>query len=354
MKEHSMRATKLDHCDAAQPTPVDSLMPVARSEHPPPTPARGAGRSRARAAAWGATAIAVFLSGGVGARAHGQTPADVQVRAGAPQIKTSDSGAPQRWKQREVVVSVDDSVTALGPDMNAAVEGAFAAWTNANAQLPTFRFDRTNGVTLRQKPDGRNTVSVAEIDVEGHTKDVALTISFTDSNTGEILEEDIFLNARYVFKTLPADIEATALSELLRELEPNGHGAPSVDGPLPTASTVSSYGLGSVSEVCGKSYDAQNALTHEVGHFLGLGEDKQVADSTMYYRITPCETHKRVLKSDDAATVRDVYKDGFADPVEVRCQAAGAGRGLPLGRGVGWMAAFVGMGLVGLRRRRAA
>jgi hypothetical protein len=294
----------------------------------------------------------MFAGASLAASAHGMAPARPETHFGAPEIKTSDTGAPQRWKQREVVITIDESVNVIGPDVQAAIESAFASWTKTGAQLPAFRFEHAKDVHLSTTPDGRNTVLFADIDVPGHTNDVALTVSFTDSNTGEILEEDIVLNSRHVMKTLPSDVEAEALSDLLRRLGPcDGKDQSS----MPSASTVSEYGLASVAEVCGHSYDAQNALTHEVGHFLGLGEDKQVTDSTMYYRITPCETHKRALKDSDAVAMRDVYKDGFDDPAEIRCQASRAGAGIPLSRhGLGWILALVGLGIATRRGRRTA
>jgi hypothetical protein len=328
---------------------ADSLRPVACTDRPPPPAVAAPRTKRLPGARLAALCAVMFVGASLAAHAYGTAPATTQVHFGAPAIKTSNTGAPQRWKQREVVITIDESIDAIGPDAAAAVESAFGAWTKTGALLPTFRFERTKGVQLSMAPDGRDTVLFAEIDIPGHTKDVALTVSFTDSNTGEILEEDIVLNSRYVMKTLPFDVEAKALNELL------GRGCEKdQDGVELSASTVSSYGLGSVRNVCGAGYDAQNALTHEVGHFLGLGEDKEAADSTMYYLITFCETHKRELNDDDAAAVRDVYKDGFDDPGEVRCQASRAGAGVPLSRhALAWVLPLIGLGLAARRARRS-
>jgi hypothetical protein len=349
-----MGTTQLEFESLPPSATVDSLIPVACSDRPPPPKPDLAARrtKRPTGAHLAAIGAVVFAGASLAASAHGMAPAQPETHFGAPEIKTSDTGAPLRWKQREVVIAVDASVDAIGPDAAAAIESAFASWTKTGAQLPAFRFERTKDVRLSTTPDGRNTVLFADIDIPGHTKDVALTVSFADSNTGEILEEDIVLNSRHVIKTLPFGVEAEALSELLRRLGPCDGKDPS---EVPSASTVSAYGLASVAEVCGHSYDAQNALTHEVGHFLGLGEDKEAADSTMYYRITPCETHKRALNDDDAAAVREVYKDGFDDPGEVRCEASRVGAGIPASRhGVAWMLTLVGLGIAVRRARRAA
>lgn len=59
-------------------------------------------------------------------------------------------------------------------------------------------------------------------------------------------------------------------------------------------------------------YDLQNTLTHEVGHFLGLGHEITPADSdaTMYATTVFNETGKRTLHAND---IRGIF-EGYAGP----------------------------------------
>lgn len=59
--------------------------------------------------------------------------------------------------------------------------------------------------------------------------------------------------------------------------------------------------------------DAENTLTHELGHLLGLGH---VADpeATMYGQSDPGDLEKRTLSEDDVAGLCFVYPAGLASP----------------------------------------
>jgi Matrixin len=57
--------------------------------------------------------------------------------------------------------------------------------------------------------------------------------------------------------------------------------------------------------------DVQNAMTHEFGHFLGLGHSPD-PNSTMYASEPPGETSKRVLDPGSKQFVCDVYPQGQA------------------------------------------
>lgn len=53
--------------------------------------------------------------------------------------------------------------------------------------------------------------------------------------------------------------------------------------------------------------DVQNAITHEIGHLLGLGDVTTNTEVTMYYRTQNGETKKRSLDSDDKSGILAIY-----------------------------------------------
>jgi hypothetical protein len=90
--------------------------------------------------------------------------------------------------------------------------------------------------------------------------------------------------------------------------------------------------------------DLQNALTHEAGHFLGLGHS-MTDDATMSAQTRPQEVGKRDLTADDAAGLCAVYPPGSVagrcddsppgglelvcgTPPDSGCHVAAPGRGL--------------------------
>ena len=97
-------------------------------------------------------------------------------------------------------------------------------------------------------------------------------------------------------------------------------------------------------------YDVQNVLTHEVGHFFGLGEDDQLMDATMYVSTPPCETQKRDLAVTDEQAMTQLYANVEYEEDQVGCSAAAHPRaGLPA---VGWIVALAGLLRLARSRRR--
>ena len=56
-------------------------------------------------------------------------------------------------------------------------------------------------------------------------------------------------------------------------------------------------------DVAGAAFDLRNALTHELGHALGLPDIKDPREATMFYMILPRETMKRDLAEKAQAKV---------------------------------------------------
>lgn len=116
---------------------------------------------------------------------------------------------------------------------------------------------------------------------------VALTTSSYLEASGELVDADVELNAATAFPTV-------------------------VDSPP--------CPVGAPSTSC-VANDVQNAMTHELGHFLGLAHSPDSA-STMYANEPIGETSKRVLDAGSKQFVCDVYPQGSAS---LDCSASSSG-----------------------------
>lgn len=130
-------------------------------------------------------------------------------------------------------------------------KSAMSAWNNAGfGSLIQYSGRRS---ALVPSYDGYNTVTFGN---RGSTVALAITNISYYTNTGVIVESDIDVNTYYTFKF-------------------------STDSALVSG------------------YDAQSMFTHELGHALGLGEEYNETEATMYYNMGINETKKRSLHSDD-------------------------------------------------------
>ena len=256
-----------------------------------------------------------------------------QVHSGSPGFKKSSTGRELVWQKRNVTVFLDGSLAKLGPTANDAVMQAFGEWVGRDSKLPALRFD-SGGTSTAPKQDGKSTVSYAPITAPGHEHDVAITMTYSNDKTGEIIEADIVLNALYPMGVL------TAKSK-----------------PAPPAALVATAPSGKTThdddeaEDCQSRYDAQNVVTHEAGHFFGLGEDMTERNATMFLSIDQCETHKRVLSSTDVGAVETLYQASQASADDDKGAAGCALGGAPSG-GATLISGLV-LGLSLLRRRPA-
>jgi len=229
---------------------------------------------------------------------------------------------PQRWFRPEVAVVIDASVEEIGPNAKLAVQQAFGEWLATGSRLPALSFAEGRDIAPSLDPDGVNSVIYAPIEFEGHQDDLAITIGFSDDETGEITEADIIINARQPFATLDVPFTPLRARSCNSEIEPSR---------------------------CDHRYDLQNVLTHEVGHFYGLGEDEEDRTATMFSCTSPCETHKRHLGTTDVELISSIYATGYEENwASVGCSVAE--RGVPAQ--TGWAASLALLGLVALGRRR--
>jgi hypothetical protein len=252
-------------------------------------------------------------------------------------------GHQQHWQTSGLVVTLDESLDRLGPHHEAAIRRAFAAWDAAGAPLPEVRFQRGKGRRPSLTPDGVNSVILAPIDFEGHEMDLAITVGFSNPKTGEITEADIVINTRHRFSDVQPPPSA-ALASAPQESSARA-ATKAASAEVRPQSCVGHFD----GSTCGQSYDLQNVLTHEVGHFWGLGEDYEDPRATMFSCTSACEVHKRELTAGDQKLVSDLYAG--IDP------NAGCGSHLASPATLPWFAAPLIAGATALfvwRRRRAA
>lgn len=297
-------------------------------------------------------ALSALLVAGLSLKNLGGSPASTSVHNGSAGLKHTQHGVDVRWRLAQTKVYLDASLDTLGDDAREAVTEAFSTWASVDGQLPQLEFEGTRRAVLSAKPDGKNTVLVAPITVKGHEHDLAITLTYSDERSGDIVEADIIINAEYPFRTLKSDddgIQASAQSS------GDGQSALTSDSgqqPTVSAARASCTATAQRASCQGNAYDLQNVMTHEVGHFFGLGEDMEDSATTMYYCTSRCETHKRVLTVSDTQVMASLYA---APPEERSGPQGGCGGARVAPRGglaeAGW-AALLGL-LVFARRRRS-
>jgi hypothetical protein len=252
-----------------------------------------------------------------------------EVRSGSPGFRKAKNGQNLHWHQRAVTIHLDESLQRLGPHAGDAVTQAFGRWVESDQRLPDLSFDsgKTSAIPTH---DGKSTISYARITAPGHERDLAITVTYADEHSGEIVEADIVLNSMYPMAVL----------------------APKTADSKPSDASSSKAMLDETRE-CQNRYDVQNLVTHEAGHFFGLGEDLVERNAAMFQTIDQCETHKRGLATTDVSALSTLYAES-GDPEESAagpraCSVGAAGRGS--NPSWGWISAGI-VGVCLLRRRR--
>ncbi|HWZ87682.1 MAG TPA: matrixin family metalloprotease [Polyangiaceae bacterium] len=319
---------------AAQNLPT-SLLSAAHTVKPSLAPeaeaAALAPRKSFNVIALGALSAALGLGGAVGvSHFRARTAPVMQIVSGSPVLKKSTDGDSVRWHSHKTKLYLDSSLDTLGGKARDAVQLGFGAWLSSGAKLPGLSFDSTTGATFGPTPNGKSEIMYGPITIKGHENDLALTITFSDPKTGEVLEADMIFNSTHPYGFLPAsdDSKDQGKSE------------------------------------CNDKYDLQSVATHEAGHFFGLGEDYDVKTATMYYTTGRCETNKRALQASDETTMDSLYlaseTDSSASSTDSTGASADTGKGcggarIGLGKtgGTGSLLSLVGLlGFVSWRRRK--
>jgi hypothetical protein len=275
--------------------------------------------------------------------------------------RSADTNAPFFWRTPQVVLEVarpSDAFAIAAGDVRAAALAAIETWSYPAVDCTSLALTLAPGFTDGQivAYDGHNRVIVRtgawcrDPDAMSSCHDpslVALTTVFSRSkpgtfDDGQILEADIEVNdVGYEWAVIP-------------------------DGAFSGRDYANSY-------------DLQGALTHEVGHFIGLAHDcllpgdgvrvdergilspecatlsssesDQILSSTMYAVMSPADVSWRSLSPDDTRAVCAIYSH---DEVPVAGWCAVGGSGDAASTSTGALAAFVALatGAAALRRRR--
>ena len=185
--------------------------------------------------------VVVFLCGLVGT-AHGF------------QLRKSEDGKVLIWEVETIQLVIDTSSIPGEPGADDAVFSGFTSWTSAGLGI---RLSRT--LSSNTKRDGSDRVNVIRWETENwefEPEIVAITISSYDRSTGFVRDSDVVFNAvDHTWTTQP---------------DANPH-----------------------------SFDVENVMAHEAGHFFGMGHSESATDATMFPSTPTGETDKRSLADDD-------------------------------------------------------
>ncbi|MEP7048802.1 MAG: matrixin family metalloprotease [Pseudomonadota bacterium] len=277
----------------------------------------------------GALSAVLGLGGAAGISHLRARPALVmQIVSGNPALKKGSDGESVRWHANKNKLYLDASLDQLGAHAREAVQLGFGTWLGSGAKLPNLAFDSTKGAEFGKEPNGKSEIMYGPIKLPGHENDLALTVTFSDPKTGDVVEADMIFNSNHPYGLLPYQAAAGTMT--------------------PDDLTL-----------CAQKYDLQSIATHEAGHFFGLGEDYDSTTATMFYTTGRCETNKRVLQGSDETTMDALYTtssaQGDADAAVESAKGCGGARiGQGRTNGAPFALSLLGvLGFVAWRRRRA-
>ncbi|HEY3355413.1 MAG TPA: matrixin family metalloprotease [Polyangia bacterium] len=239
-------------------------------------------------------------------------------------VNTTDDGRPLHWPAAAVRYQLDPAGGApvAADAFGAAVDAAFAAWATVPGGDLALEPGPAAAGGFGYDPDGPNANVVRwELENWDYEPDaVMLTFTHYRVSDGAIVDADILING--------------------------------VDHDW-RADQGASGGFG--------EEDLQNALTHEAGHFVGLGHSPEHPEAAMFPTVAPGEVSKRRLAADDEAGFAAIYAvagagpaagSEDADPFRARgCDAGGGARRAP---GAAAVAALLLLAWAAARRRGAA
>ncbi len=226
-------------------------------------------------------------------------------------VETTTSGDPVRWIEMPIAWSFDADGAPPIDEVHGAIEAAFDAWAWVDGTDVTFVQEPAE---IDEATTAHDLVNLVYFDDAWPAGEPALALASTWSHTdGTLLAFDIRLDASADWST-SGDADA---------------------------------------------YDLQAALTHEIGHTLGL-EHSDVVDATMYGVHARGEEWRRELHADDEDALRHLYArptlddagsallDGGSNLPGPHARSASCG----LSRPVTWTFLHVAFVLLSVRFRR--
>ena len=233
---------------------------------------------------------------------------------------------------------IDRSFTELaGP---AVFGAAVDAWRATGAELPSISTKPGESKQVGYNPLGpnENVVVYAPYGWQKAHGALAVTVLTFEDSSGAIVDADVLVNGG-------GDSSPTSTSTSLDEADG--------DTSIEDATSASSSSQQPTSKTF--RYDTQSVLTHELGHFLGLGEDYDESKATMYTKTRAGDIHKRRLTTADQGVITALYAEssGASQASRSGCGGAHLARGEGVGGStwLGFAAVTLGLGLLAASRR---
>lgn len=210
-----------------------------------------------------------------------------------------EKGAPLEWRRACLSYAIDNrgSQWMNDADIEEAVDLAFEEWENADCdgEPPNVIFtplQPSNCQRAEYNCEGNvNTIAFLDPWRDGCAESggydpnaFAVTIVWHNTATGEILDADMMIN----------DTQASRFTA----------GGPYANCPETGCPPGAGVSLGPA--------DLRNIVTHEIGHFIGIGHS-DVPDATMFASASRESVDKRSLAPDDIAAVCTIYPPGDLD-----------------------------------------
>lgn len=222
----------------------------------------------------------------------------ISTSAAAYELRTDSQGDVVRWRN-EVRFVVDPKLAVVLGEPS-ALEAVRAAVDEVNGATPalgvSFSVGPVRGPGYELDAAAKNQNEVLALTDWPYAKGaIASTVVTLNARTNEILDTDIVLNAQdHTFRVLTAPLEPG------QDLD-----------------------------------DVQNAVTHELGHALGLMHNPRDQRLVMYPSAPAGEISKRVLQDDDRAGLAALYQQALVEPapgaeVQMGCSSTGSTGGVAL------------------------